>query len=283
MADAAEHAENVLALAENADVVECCTLVNVDARSFVVLGCESHVALTAVTARMVDALAIATQRRDAAALVNVLALEAVAGESAVADALERSVGVYTGGVGVAASVLSNALVHVCARDAVSLETVAADALERAVLVDALGEFTAVILAIGALVVIGAVVVAFLDRVSRLAAADIRSKSVLTSAVLAQVSVSLAFVVIYASLAVGCWEKPVRAGARVPALGVATLATAARVQAARTLVHVDTADAIWRQFVSWMAGAEVAARGVGALRVAVAPVYFALVNILAARL
>lgn len=172
MADAAKHAENVFALTENADVVEHCTLVNVDACSLVVLRRESHCALAAVTAWMVDAVAVLTQRRDAAAFINVLTLVTISSESAVADAFEGSISVDARGVRVATSILPKALVHICARDPVSLETLAADALERTVRVDAVGELAAVILSVGAFIVVGALGVAILDRVSRLAVAGV---------------------------------------------------------------------------------------------------------------
>jgi len=86
---AAEHAEEVDALAVDAEVVEHVALVDVDARLLVSrLGVhEPHVALAPERARVIEALAVLAQIRVVRALVHVLTREAVPPEPRVTNAL----------------------------------------------------------------------------------------------------------------------------------------------------------------------------------------------------
>lgn len=89
VAFAAKHAEDVLALAVDAEVAEHLALVDVDAGLLVVVHRhETHLALAAKRARVVQAMAVFTETRVVGTLVDVLAGVAVAAKSRIANALK---------------------------------------------------------------------------------------------------------------------------------------------------------------------------------------------------
>lgn len=87
---AAEHAEDVLAAAEDAEVAEHIALVDVNARLLVTLVRvhEAHFTFAAISARVVQAVPILAERAVLRALVDVLAAVAVATKPGVAHALQ---------------------------------------------------------------------------------------------------------------------------------------------------------------------------------------------------
>ena len=89
VADAAEHAVNILAFTKDAQIAKHLTLVDVDARLLVafVRVHESHFALAAERARIIEALTVLAKCRVVGAFVNVLADVTVAAETRVANAL----------------------------------------------------------------------------------------------------------------------------------------------------------------------------------------------------
>lgn len=86
---AAEHAEDVLAATEHAQITEHFALVYVHARLLVVLVRmhETHLAFAPVSARIIQAVAVLAERIVLRALVDVLAVVAVASKTSVAHAL----------------------------------------------------------------------------------------------------------------------------------------------------------------------------------------------------
>jgi len=90
VADAAEHAVNILAFTKDAQIAKHLTLVDVDARLLVafVRVHESHFALAAERARIIEALTVLAKCRVVGAFVNVLADVTVATETRVANALD---------------------------------------------------------------------------------------------------------------------------------------------------------------------------------------------------
>lgn len=86
---AAEHAEDVLAAAEDAQVAEHVALIDVHARLLAVfVGMhEAHFALAAISARIIQAMPVLAERVVFRALVDVFAAVAVAPKACVAHAL----------------------------------------------------------------------------------------------------------------------------------------------------------------------------------------------------
>jgi hypothetical protein len=109
---ALEVTDRIVAFAVDAEIAEHITFVDVGTRSFFVDGCISHVTFTAISARVVDALAVNTDVRINRTLVDVDALEPVAFESLVADTPETARRVDAGGVDVTAAVVRETLIYV---------------------------------------------------------------------------------------------------------------------------------------------------------------------------
>lgn len=174
VADAAEHAVNILAFTKDAQIAEHLTLVDVDARLLVafVRVHESHFALAAERARIIEALTVLAKCRVVGAFVNVLADVTVAAETRVANAFERSFGVDALGVLIATAVIGETLVNVSADDAVSGETVTALTFESTRSVGTFRVAVAVESSEEAFVIVSAAWIVFVrfDRVSVLAAA-----------------------------------------------------------------------------------------------------------------
>lgn len=93
---AAEHAEDVLAATEHAQITEHVALVYVDARLLVALVRmhEAHLALAAIRTGIIEAMTVLAERDVLRALVDVLAAVAVAAETGVAHALQQFVGPF---------------------------------------------------------------------------------------------------------------------------------------------------------------------------------------------
>jgi len=89
---AAEHAEDILAMAEHAQITEHIALVDVYAGLLVMLVRmhEAHFALAAISARIVQAMSVLAERDVLRTLVDILAAVAVAPETGIAYALQKS-------------------------------------------------------------------------------------------------------------------------------------------------------------------------------------------------
>lgn len=92
VAFAAEHAENVLAAAENAQVAEHLTFVDVYARLLVVFirMHEAHLALASIRSWIIQAMSVLAEGVVLRTFVDVLAAVAVAPKASVAHALQKS-------------------------------------------------------------------------------------------------------------------------------------------------------------------------------------------------
>lgn len=88
---AAEHAEDVLAATEDAEIAEHIALVDVDARLLITLirVHEAHFTFAAISARVVQAVSILAERAVLRAFVDVLAAVAVPTKASVAYALRE--------------------------------------------------------------------------------------------------------------------------------------------------------------------------------------------------
>lgn len=86
---AAEHAEDVLAAAEDAEIAEHVTLIDVHARLLVMFirVHETHLTFTAISTWIIQAVPILAERAILCALVDVLAAVAVASKTSVAYTL----------------------------------------------------------------------------------------------------------------------------------------------------------------------------------------------------
>lgn len=92
VAFAAEHTENVLAASEYAQITKHLAFVNVHARLLVALirMHKTHLALAAISTRIVQTMPIFTQCDILRALVDVLATVAIASEAGIAHTLQKS-------------------------------------------------------------------------------------------------------------------------------------------------------------------------------------------------
>lgn len=126
---AAEHAEDVLAATKNAEITEHLALVDVNARLLVTLirVYEAHFAFAAISARVVQAMPILAERAVLRTFVDVLAAVTIASKASVAYALERTLGVDTVCVGVAAAIVRGTFVDIPALDPVPSEALVAGA------------------------------------------------------------------------------------------------------------------------------------------------------------
>lgn len=88
---AAEHAEDVLAVAKDAEITEHLALVDVYACLFVtfIRMHEAHFALAAISTRVIQAMSILAERAVLRAFVDVLAAVAIASKASVAHALRN--------------------------------------------------------------------------------------------------------------------------------------------------------------------------------------------------
>lgn len=91
VAFAAEHAEDVLAAAEDAEIAEHVTLIDVHARLLVtfIRVHETHLTFTAISTWVIQAVPILTERAVLRAFVDVLAVVAVASKTSVAYTLQE--------------------------------------------------------------------------------------------------------------------------------------------------------------------------------------------------
>lgn len=94
---AAEHAEDIFTVTENAQVAEHLALVDVYARLFVVLirVHETHLAFAAISTRIIQAVPVLAKCAVFRALVDVLAAVAVASKASVAHALQEQISKLT--------------------------------------------------------------------------------------------------------------------------------------------------------------------------------------------
>lgn len=88
---AAEHAEDVLTAAEDAEIAEHVTLIDVHTRLLVtfIRVHETHLTFTAISTWIIQAVPILTERAVLRALVDVLAAVAVASKTSVAYTLQE--------------------------------------------------------------------------------------------------------------------------------------------------------------------------------------------------
>lgn len=88
---AAEHAEDVLAAAEDAEIAEHVTLIDVHARLLItfIRVHETHLTFTAISTWVIQAVPILTERAVLRALIDVLAAVAVASKTSVAYTLQE--------------------------------------------------------------------------------------------------------------------------------------------------------------------------------------------------
>lgn len=201
---AAEHAEDVLAATEDAEVAEHIALVDVDARLLIALirVHETHFTFAAISARVVQAVPILAERAVLRAFVDVLAAVAIATKASVAHALKGALGVDAVCIGVAAAIVRGAFVDVPALDPVPGEALVAGAHVRTLGVLALGELAAGISVQPAFVIVGARwSFRWLHRVTLLAAAVEGADCVVALTVSAYSRLCHALVDVYAGYAI----------------------------------------------------------------------------------
>lgn len=88
----AEHAKDVLTATKDAEIAEHLALVDVHASLLVMLVRvhEAHLAFAAISTRVIQAVTIFTERAVLCALIDVLAVVAVASKASIAHALQNS-------------------------------------------------------------------------------------------------------------------------------------------------------------------------------------------------
>lgn len=283
---ASKHAKNIFAASEYTQVVEHLTFIYVNTRGLaVIVGMhESHFALAAKGARVVEAVAVLAQTLLVQALVHVLARVAVALEAAVAHTLERSVRVNALGILVTSAIVGETLVDISTVDSVAIEAIPAPAGIGTRIIDAIG----VVVALGsgqfALVVVGASVadgVRF-HRIAELAVAHVRANRVVAFALAADLLLFLAFVHIQTRSEVDAGEKALGAVTHEAAGQISAVAAIADARILCAFVQIVTRATIQRQSVATPTSARETSRRINTCIFAATVMYIALIYILAMR-